>query len=78
MRVIDRHGAGRRCLSENGGSNEIAYLHMQLDLAGRDLALEMLSQRLVIKRLAGLGVNHQLTNLLLRYPQIRPRLAVKL
>ena len=42
---------------------------MQLDRANRDLALEMLSQRLRIQRLAGLRVGHQQTDLLLRDPK---------
>src|ERR1700738_2258113 len=67
--VIYRHGAGRWCPSQNSGNHEIAYPRMQLGRANRDFALEMLSQRLLIQGLAGLGVDHQLTNLLLRNPQ---------
>ena len=47
---------------------KLLYARMQLGRANRDLALEMLSQRLRIQLLAGLRVDHQQTNLLLRDP----------
>jgi hypothetical protein len=45
--VVDRHGAGRRCHPKNIGNDEIAHPRKQLGRASCDLALEMLSQRLL-------------------------------
>ena len=69
--------AGWRCHPENSVSHEIAYPRMQLDrVSWQSLTKSVAIPRLkcflsdfAFQRLAGLAVDHQQTNLLLRHPK---------